>query len=48
MNTVSDSDGEVFKDISEIKYEPMPKTKGMSSALNNIYEILKDQSRWIK
>lgn len=48
MNDVSDSNDEIFKDISDIKYEPMPKTKGMSSALNNIYEILKDQSRWIK
>lgn len=48
MNDVSDSDGGIFKDISDIKYEPMPKTKGMSRALNNIYEILKDQRRWIK
>lgn len=48
MNLAVDSNPEFFKDVSDVKYEPMPKTRGMSSALNNIYEILKDQSRWIK
>ena len=42
MNNVVDSNPEFFKNISDIKYEPMPKTKGMSNALKNIYEILQD------
>ena len=48
MNAFADSNPEIFKDVSDIKYEPMPKTKGMNNSLKNIYEILKNQNRWIK
>lgn len=48
MNTFADSNPEIFKDVSDIKYEPMPKTKGMNNSLKNVYEILKNQNRWIK
>lgn len=48
MNDATDSDSEIFNDISDIKYEIMPKTKGMNSSLKNVYEILKKQNRWIK
>lgn len=48
MNDATDSESEIFNDISDIKYETMPKTKGMNSSLKNVYEILKKQNRWIK
>lgn len=48
MNIAVDSNPEFFTDVSDIKYEPMPKTKGMNNSLKNIYEILKNQNRWIK
>ena len=48
MNTAVDSNPDFFKNVSDIKYEPMPKTKGMNNSLKNVYEILKDQTRWIK
>ena len=48
MNFEVDSNPEFFTNISDIKYEPMPKIKGMNNSLKNIYEILKDQNRWIK
>lgn len=48
MNLAVDSNPEFFTDVSDIKYEPMPKTKGMNNSLKNVYEILKKQNRWIK
>lgn len=48
MNDATDSDSEIFNDISDIKYEPMPKTKGMNNSLKIVYKILKKQNRWIK
>ena len=48
MNLAVDSNPDFFKNVSDIKYEPMPKTKGMNNSLKNVYEILKDQTRWIK
>ncbi len=48
MNTAVDSNPDFFKNVSDIKYEPMPKTKGMNNSLKNVYEILKNQNRWIK
>lgn len=48
MNAFADSNPEIFKDVSDIKYEPMPKVNGMNNSLKNIYEILKNQNRWIK
>lgn len=48
MNLAVDSNPEFFTDVSDIKYEPMPKTKGMNNSLKNVYEILKKQKRWIK
>lgn len=48
MNLAVDSNPEFFTDVSDIKYETMPKTKGMNSSLKNVYEILKKQNRWIK
>ena len=48
MNFEVDSNPEFFTNVSDIKYEPMPKTKGMNNSLKNVYEILKNQNRWIK
>lgn len=48
MNLEVDSNPEFFTNVSDIKYEPMPKTKGMNNSLKNVYEILKNQNRWIK
>lgn len=48
MNIAVDSNPEFFTDVSDIKYEPMPKTKGINNSLKNVYEILKNQNRWIK
>ena len=48
MNLAVDDNLEFFKNVSDIKYEPMPKTKGINNSLKNIYEILKNQNRWIK
>lgn len=48
MNFEVDSNPEFFTNVSDIKYEPMPKTKGINNSLKNIYEILKNQNRWIK
>ena len=48
MNFEVDSNPEFFTNVSDIKYEPMPKTKGINNSLKNVYEILKNQNRWIK
>lgn len=48
MNFEVDSNPEFFTNVSDIKYEPMPKTKGINNSLKNIYKILKNQNRWIK
>ena len=48
MNHTVDSNPEFFKDVSDVKYEPMPKVTGINSSLKNVYEILKNQNRWIK
>ena len=48
MNFEVDSNLEFFTNVSDIKYEPMSKTKGINNSLKNIYEILKNQNRWIK
>lgn len=47
MNKAIDSDEEnlLFKDISCIKHDKMPKTKGMSKYLENFYNALKLESR---
>lgn len=48
MNFEVDSNPEFFTNVSDIKYEPMPKTKGMNNSLKIVYKILKKQNRWIK
>lgn len=40
-----DNDAELFKDISSIKHDKMPKTKGLSKYLENFYNALKSESR---
>ncbi len=45
MNNAVDNDVELFKDISSIKHDKMPKTKGLSKYLENFYDALKSESR---
>lgn len=48
MNKVVYDDPEMFKDISCIKRDRMPKTKGLSKYLENFYDALKSQKRDIQ
>lgn len=48
MNRTVDSDPELFKDISSIKHEVMPKTRGLSKHLENFYNALKSESRYMQ
>ena len=45
MNKVVDDSPEIFKDIKGIKYEKMPKTRGLSTYLERFYNAMKAQSR---
>lgn len=47
MNNAIDENPKIFKDISNIKYENMPQTKGINKSLKNIFVLLKNQNRWI-
>ncbi len=47
MNNAVDENPKIFKDISNIKYENMPQTKGINKSLKNIFVLLKNQNRWI-
>ncbi|MCR5612919.1 hypothetical protein [Treponema sp.] len=48
MNKVVDSDPELFKDISSIKHDHMPKTRGLSKHLEKFYNALKSEKRYIQ
>lgn len=45
MNKAVDEDSEMFMDISSIKYERMPKVKGLSEYLIRFYNALRKESR---
>lgn len=45
MNKAVDEDLEMFMDISSIKYERMPKVKGLSEYLARFYNALRKESR---
>lgn len=45
MNKAVDNDPELFKDISVIKYERMPRVKGLSEYLARFYNALRKESR---
>lgn len=48
MNQAVEENPDIFKDISSIKYEPMPHLKGLSLYLINLYNELKDVGSSIK
>lgn len=45
MNKAVDDDKELFKDISSIRLERIPKAKGINQYLIRLYNILKSESR---
>lgn len=45
MNKAVDEDPEMFMDIASIKYERMPKVKGLNEYLARLYNTLKKESR---
>ena len=45
MNKAVDENPEMFMDISSIKYERMPKVKGLSEYLARFYNALRKESR---
>ena len=45
MNKAVDEDPEMFMDISSIKYERMPKVKGLCEYLARFYNALRKESR---
>lgn len=45
MNKAVDEDPEMFMDISSIKYERMPRVKGLSEYLARFYNALRKESR---
>ena len=48
LNNAVDENQKIFKDISNIKYENMPQTKGINKSLKNIFVLLKNENRWIE
>ncbi|MCH5293915.1 MAG: hypothetical protein J1E07_09310 [Treponema sp.] len=48
MNDAVDNDKKIFKDISSIKRERIPRTKGISEYLRSLQEILQNESRWMQ
>lgn len=48
MNDAVDNDKEIFKDISSIKRERLPRTKGINEYLRSLQEILQNESRWMQ
>ena len=48
MNETVKNSPEMFKDISSIKYEKIPKTKGMSEYLEKFYNIMKKQPKYMR
>lgn len=48
MNKAAENNPNIFMDISPIKYERMPRVKGMSKYLVSLYNFLKSSKKWIK
>ena len=48
MNDAVDNDKEIFKDISSIKRERLPRTKGINEYLRSLQGILQNESRWMQ
>ena len=48
MNDAVDNDKKIFKDISSIKRERLPRTKGINEYLRSLQEILQNESRWMQ
>lgn len=47
MNNACDSNPDIYKDISNIKYEHLFRTKGINKYLENLYKILIKTQRWM-
>lgn len=47
MNSAVDSDPEMYKDISCIKSERVPQTKGLNTYLEKFYDDLRNGKRWL-
>ena len=47
MNKAVDDNHEIMMDISSIKHQHIPKTKGISEYLARLYNELKDEGRWM-
>lgn len=45
MNKAIDEDPEMFMDISSLKYEKMPRVKGLNEYLTRLYNVLRKESR---
>ena len=48
MNKAVDANSDMFKDISSIKYDKMPRTEGMSIYLERLYNAMKAESRFMQ
>lgn len=48
MNKVVADNPEIMMDISDIKYQYIPKVKGISEYLNRLYNELKDGKKWMQ
>lgn len=48
MNETVKNNPEIFKDLSCLKHERMPKTKGMSEYLEKFYNIMKNQPKYMR
>lgn len=45
MNKAVEEDPEMFMDISSVKYERMPKVKGLNEYLSRFYNTLRRESK---
>ena len=48
MNEAVKNDPDMFKDLSDIEYERMPKVKGMGEYLANFYNVMRKERRWMQ
>ena len=48
MNKAVDANSDMFKDISSIKHDKMPRTEGMSIYLERLYNTMKAESRFMQ
>ena len=48
MNKAVDDNPDIMMDISSIKYQYVPKVKGVSEYLNRLYNELKTEKKWMQ